>query len=150
MRWFIGFIFCILHTSIHASQALLPFQARYTVFYRSIELGQAHYELTKIKPNHFIIDFNSHLSFLWLWNKRNINCYFYNSKNKLNDIKFIHKREGTGREFLEETLFNYRTKKIATEYKNKKVSLNFSPEIQDPLLSQLQMRIDLFRFPRGC
>jgi hypothetical protein len=122
---------------------LTPHKAQYRVFYGSIELGLASYELPRHDTGLNRYEFNSDVSLLMISDKRRIASEFMVDGNRLLPYRYIHERSGTGSDYSEHTSFFKSQDNIFTIYKNEKADLAYDGAIFDPLMVQLQFRLDL-------
>ncbi|WP_394129879.1 DUF3108 domain-containing protein [Shewanella maritima] len=122
---------------------LTPHTATYNVFYGSFELGKAHYELPATDSNYYTYHFNSEVGLLMLSDKRNIRSEFLLENNKLIPFRYLHKRSGTGSDYEEQTAFTKAQNFIHTIYKLDALKLPYEEDVFDPLMVQLQFRMDL-------
>lgn len=122
---------------------LTPQTAEYQVNYGDIELGKAKYNLPKMTNGVFTYRFESDLSLLLLTDVRRISSEFTLNGNQLSPIRYHHLREGVGPNYLEQTAFTKDQGVIQTHYKDKKAQFAFEGDIFDPLMVQLQFRLDI-------
>jgi len=131
----------------HLAQAnitpLTPQTAEYQVNYGSIELGKAQYELLPKQGNIYQYRFDSDVSLLVLWDKRHIISEFTDENGHLQPIRYTHDREGTGSDYQDQTVFLKNKQEIFSRYKDKKIKLPYKETIYDPLVAQLQFRLDM-------
>ncbi|GLS84496.1 DUF3108 domain-containing protein [Paraferrimonas haliotis] len=121
-----------------------PFTAEYKVYYGNIELGGARYQLEKTSSEQFQYKFDSSLSFLVLSDKRKMSSEFSRDQQQLQPIRFMHDRKGTGSDFNEQTAFLKGAQLIHSRYKGEKAKFDYDRPIFDPLMVQLQLRLDLY------
>ena len=130
-----------------AQSPLTPQTAEYQVNYGSIELGTAKYNLSPVnEAGIYQYHFNSNLSLLLLSDERNITSEFKldeNNNNQLLPLRYKQDRKGTGSDYMEQTAFARQQGKIYTRYKNQRNDFDYGKEIFDPLVIQLQLRLDL-------
>ncbi|WP_227006659.1 DUF3108 domain-containing protein [Shewanella donghaensis] len=126
---------------------LIPHSAEYRVFYGSIELGKARFQLPKSDNGYYNYRFDSDVSLLMLSDVRNINSEFQLEDGELKPIRYMSKRSGTGSDYTEQTVFAPGQDVIHTIYKDEREKLPFANDIFDPLVSQLQFRMDLYHNP---
>jgi hypothetical protein len=122
---------------------LTPHSAQYRVFYGSIELGLAKYSLPAHKTGLYRYEFDSEVSLLMLSDTRHIKSEFMVNKQGLSPYRYTHERGGTGSDYSEHTSFFKNQNNIFTIYKNEKADLAYEGPIFDPLMVQLQFRLDL-------
>jgi hypothetical protein len=122
---------------------LTPHKAQYRVFYGSIELGLANYELPRHDTGLYRYEFNSNVSLLMISDLRRIKSEFMVDNNRLLPYRYTHERSGTGSDYSEHTSFFKSQHNIFTIYKNEKADLAYEGAIFDPLMVQLQFRLDL-------
>ncbi|WP_299494588.1 DUF3108 domain-containing protein [uncultured Shewanella sp.] len=122
---------------------LTPQTAEYQVYYGSIELGQARYQLSPKQGSIYQYRFDSDVSLLVLWDKRHILSEFTVEDDNLIPIRYTHDRKGTGSDYQDQTVFLKDKQEIFSRYKDKKVKLPYKELIYDPLMAQLQFRLDI-------
>jgi hypothetical protein len=122
---------------------LTPHKAQYRVFYGSIELGLANYELPRHDTGLYRYEFDSNVSLLMISDQRRIKSEFMVDGNRLQPYRYTHERSGTGSDYSEHTSFFKSQHNIFTIYKNEKTDLAYEGAIFDPLMVQLQFRLDL-------
>jgi hypothetical protein len=122
---------------------LTPHKAQYRVFYGSIELGLANYELPRHETGLYRYEFHSNVSLLMISDQRRIKSEFMVDANHLQPYRYTHERSGTGSDYSEHTSFFKSQHNIFTIYKNEKADLAYDGAIFDPLMVQLQFRLDL-------
>ncbi|MDO6620210.1 MULTISPECIES: DUF3108 domain-containing protein [unclassified Shewanella] len=128
-------------------KALTPHSAEYRVFYGSIELGKARYQLPESDNGYYNYRFDSDISLLMLSDVRNLNSEFKLEDGKVKPIRYMSKRSGTGSDYTEQTAFAAGQGVIHTIYKDEREKLPFAEDIYDPLVSQLIFRMDMYRQP---
>ncbi len=122
---------------------LTPQTAEYQVYYGSIELGKARYQLSPKQGDIYQYRFDSDVSLLVLWDKRHILSEFTAKNGHLLPIRYTHDREGTGSDYQDQTVFLSDKQEIFSRYKDKKTKLPYKEPIYDPLMAQLQFRLDI-------
>ncbi|MCL1125490.1 DUF3108 domain-containing protein [Shewanella surugensis] len=122
---------------------LTPQTAEYQVNYGSIELGKARYQLLPKQGDIYQYRFDSDVSLLVLWDKRHIVSEFTLQDGNLAPIRYTHDRTGTGSDYQDQTVFLKDKQEIFSRYKDKKIKLPYKERIYDPLVAQLQIRLDL-------
>ncbi|MBB1270434.1 DUF3108 domain-containing protein [Shewanella sp. SR44-3] len=122
---------------------LTPHKAQYRVFYGSIELGLANYVLPRHDTGLYRYEFTSNVSLLMLSDLRRVKSEFMVDGDKLLPYRYTHERSGTGSDYSEHTSFFKSQHNIFTIYKNEKADLAYEGTIFDPLMVQLQFRLDL-------
>ncbi|GLP96186.1 DUF3108 domain-containing protein [Paraferrimonas sedimenticola] len=125
------------------AQPLTPHEAEYKVYYGNIELGGARYQLNQVDPTHFQYRFDSSLSLLVLSDKRQITSEFELEGDQLYPIRFMHDRKGTGSDFTEQTAYLKDRGVIHSRYKGERAKIDYDKRLFDPLMVQLQLRMDL-------
>ena len=142
----------LLATSLAAPQAwsqtpLTPHTAEYKVFYGDIELGKGRYRLeAPTDTGIYNYYFDSALSLLVLSDVRHLHSEFTQDTTqpqKLLPIRYMHEREGTGPNFREQTAFAREQGNVYTRYKDEKGKYEYSDTLFDPLMVQLQFRLDI-------
>ncbi|GGI86746.1 DUF3108 domain-containing protein [Shewanella gelidii] len=123
--------------------ATTPFTAEYNVDYGSIGLGKAKYDFPAPEGNTYTFKFKSSLSFLLLSDKRKVVSEFTIEDNKLTPFRFLHHRKGTGPDYREQAAFIRSENIVHTRYKDEKAKIEYDNDLLDPLMTQLQIRIDL-------
>lgn len=122
--------------------AITPQTATYEVDYGSINLGEATYKLTR-DGNHFTYTLDSKLSLLILSDDRQLKSEFTLDGDYLKPQRFTQNRQGTGRDFSEQTAFATAQGKVYTRYKDERGEYDYSLNLFDPLMAQLQFRLDM-------
>ncbi len=122
---------------------LTPHTAEYQVNYGSIELGKARFQLPKAEGNLYHYRFDSDISLLVLSDRRNVHSDFIHEKNQLIPMRYIHNRKGTGSNFQEQAAFARKQKVIYSRYKDERIKLDYTDTLYDPLMVQLQFRLDI-------
>ena len=126
---------------------LAPHNAEYNVYYGSIHLGKARYQLPASDNGFYHYRFDSDVSLLMLSDVRNISSEFQLVDGKLKPIRYMSKRTGTGSDFNEQTVFAAGQGVIHTIYKDEREKIDFADDILDPLMVQLQFRMDMYNRP---
>ncbi|WP_228768452.1 DUF3108 domain-containing protein [Shewanella sp. TC10] len=126
---------------------LIPHNAEYKVFYGSIELGKARYQLPVSNNGYYNYRFDSDVSLLMLSDVRNIKSEFQLVDGKLKPIRYLSERSGTGSDYSEQTAFAASQGVIHTIYKDEREKLDYEENIFDPLMVQLQFRMDMYTNP---
>ncbi|MCL1104310.1 DUF3108 domain-containing protein [Shewanella algicola] len=122
---------------------LTAHKANYKVFYGSIELGEAIYSLPATDTGYYTYHFDSNVSLLLLSDKRQLTSEFTLENGKLVPFRYVHERSGTGSDYTEQTAFAKAQEFIHTIYKQKALKLPYQERVFDPLMVQLQFRMDL-------
>lgn len=138
--------FSALSNEVNTGSPLHPQTAEYQVNFGSIELGKAKFILQPATENRsYQYIFDSNISLLMLSDIRHITSEFTIDSNnhQLLPIRYIQKREGTGKDYTEQTAFARDQGKIYTRYKDERGSFKYTSNIYDPLMVQLQLRLDL-------
>ncbi|WP_229785822.1 DUF3108 domain-containing protein [Shewanella litoralis] len=117
--------------------------AKYTVYYGSIELGEANYRLPATDSGYYVYEFDSDVSLLMLSDERHLKSEFTLENGKLVPFRYTHERTGTGSDYTEQTAFAKAQAFIHTIYKQEALKLPYEENIFDPLMVQLQFRMDL-------
>lgn len=140
------FVSLALTHSVFAMAAptpLTPQTAEYQVNYGDIELGKAKYQLPPIEDGVYKYRFDSDLSLLLLTDVRHVLSEFGQEGNQLLPMRYLHERKGVGPNFVEQTAFAKAQGMIHTRYKDEKGKFPFEGDIFDPLMVQLQFRLDI-------
>ncbi|AZG75181.1 DUF3108 domain-containing protein [Shewanella livingstonensis] len=122
---------------------LTAHSAQYKVFYGSIELGVANYRLPATDSGFYSYHFDSDVSLLMLSDQRHLTSEFTLENGKLVPFRYIQERTGTGSDYTEQTAFAKAQKFIHTIYKQEALKLPYQEKVFDPLMVQLQFRMDL-------
>ncbi len=122
---------------------LTPHTAEYLVDYGSINLGKARYQLPAPEGNVYNYRFDSDLSLLLLTDKRTITSSFTLDGTQLIPMRYSHDRTGFGSDYQEQAAFIIDQKVVHTRYKDKRAKLPYTDGLGDPLMSQLQFRMDI-------
>ncbi|QYJ77464.1 DUF3108 domain-containing protein [Shewanella acanthi] len=137
---------CALGQSTIAQAApspLTPQTAEYQVNFGDVELGKAKYQLPKMEDGIYKYSFDSDLSLLLLTDVRHVVSEFAQEGERLIPMRYLHKREGVGPNFTEQTAFAQDQGMIFTRYKDEKGKFPFNGDVFDPLMVQLQFRLDI-------
>lgn len=133
-------------TDIEQAAILSPLTAhtaQYNVFYGSIELGVANYRLPATDSGFYSYHFDSDVSLFVLSDQRHLTSEFTLENGKLVPFRYIQQRTGTGRDYTEQTAFAKTQQFIHTIYKEDALKLPYEDIVFDPLMVQLQFRMDL-------
>jgi hypothetical protein len=126
-----------------APSPLTPHTAEYQVNYGSIELGKARYQLPVAKGNVYQYRFDSDVSLLVLSDRRNVRSDFISDGEQLTPMRYTHDRNGTGPSFQEQAAFATEQEVVHSRYKDERTKLPYTDTLYDPLMVQLQFRLDL-------
>ncbi|BAJ02350.1 DUF3108 domain-containing protein [Shewanella violacea] len=132
--------------SLYAAAApspLTPQTAEYQVYYGSIELGKARFQLPKAEGNIYHYRFDSDVSLLVLSDRRNVRSDFIREGNQLTPMRYTHNRKGTGPNFQEQAAFAKAQAVVYSSYKDERSKLDYTHTLYDPLMVQLQFRLDI-------
>ncbi|MBW3530139.1 DUF3108 domain-containing protein [Shewanella sp. NKUCC06_TVS] len=138
--------FTVLTQSMFAMAAptpLTPQTAEYQVNYGDIELGKAKYTLPNAEDGVFKYRFDSDLSLLLLTDVRHILSEFTQNDSQLSPLRYLQQRQGVGPNYTEQTAFAKAQGFIHTRYKDEKGKFPYDDKIFDPLMVQLQFRLDM-------
>ncbi|WOT06988.1 DUF3108 domain-containing protein [Shewanella youngdeokensis] len=138
--------FSMLFTShVIAADAspLTPHTAEYQVNFGSIELGRARYILSQTDDNAFQYRFDSDVSLLLLSDQRHIRSEFSRKDNTLIPMRYSVERTGTGPNFEEQAAFAKAQNVVHSRYKGQRAKFPYDTELFDPLMVQLQFRLDV-------
>ncbi len=122
---------------------MTPHTAEYKVHYGSIALGQARYQLPAPQDNYHTYKFDSDLHLLVLSDKRHVKSEFTRDGNTLIPLRYMHDRKGTGSDYREQAAFAKGQSAVHSRYKGEKIKLPYDTALFDPLMAQLQVRLDL-------
>ena len=142
-RTFIALAGISMTMSAYAHTPLTPHTAEYQVNYGDIELGKARYQLPPSDNGVFNYRFDSALSLLLLSDIRHITSVFTQEGAELQPMRYLQEREGTGPDFREQSAFVKDQGVVHTRYKDEKGKLPYEGKLFDPLMVQLQFRLDL-------
>ncbi|ABZ76457.1 conserved hypothetical protein [Shewanella halifaxensis HAW-EB4] len=132
------------HVILADTTALTPHTAEYQVYYGSIELGRARYILDAPQGNFFQYRFDSDIGLLMLSDKRHIRSEFtLEDNNQLVPMRYSVERTGTGPSFREQAAFAKGQNVIHSRYKDERAKFPYDSELFDPLMVQLQFRLDM-------
>ncbi len=138
--------FSLLLQSLNVSaieHPLTPQTAEYLVDYGSINLGKARYQLSPPEGNIYNYRFDSDLSLLLLTDKRNITSSFTFDGSRIIPMRYTQDRKGVGPNYQEQVAFVVDQKIVHSRYKDERTKLSYTDELYDPLMAQLQFRIDI-------
>ena len=134
----------LVSLSVAASPTpLTPHTAEYQVNYGSIELGKARFQLPQAEGNLYHYRFDSAVSLLVLSDRRNVRSDFTLDNNQLSPMRYTHNRKGTGPSFQEQAAFAREQEVVHSRYKDERSKLDYIDTLYDPLMVQLQFRLDL-------
>ncbi|UJF20910.1 DUF3108 domain-containing protein [Shewanella sp. OMA3-2] len=122
---------------------LTPHTAQYKAYYGSIELGDAKYTLPATDSGYYNYLFESEVGLLMLSDERKLQSDFTLENGKLTPFRYVHERTGTGSDYTEQTAFAKSQNFIHTIYKQQALKLDYQELIFDPLMVQLQFRMDV-------
>jgi hypothetical protein len=134
-----------LFTSPLFAAEIQEFTADYEIYYGDIRLGKANYRFSHTKDNYYRFDFASDLGFLIFWDERIVSCELVYEDQHLLPSYYRHDRKGTGRDYLEEIVFDRSENLIRTTYRKESKELGYEKDIIDGLTMQLQLQLDLKR-----
>ncbi|WP_110458949.1 DUF3108 domain-containing protein [Shewanella algidipiscicola] len=139
-------IFSLLAFSMIASAAqhpLTPHSAEYQVNYGSIELGKARYQLPPPHNNLYQYRFDSDVSLLMLTDKRVVQSTFTLDGERLVPMRYTHERSGTGPHYQEQSAYATDQNIVHSRYKEERTKFPYNGNLFDPLMVQLQFRLDM-------
>jgi len=143
------FAYVLLAVALYAPSVIAAeiqeFSAEYEIYYGNIHLGKANFHLSHSKENGYRLDFTSHLSFLIFWDKRVASSEFVHEDQRLFPSYYRHDRKGTGRDYLEELVFDRPNSRILATYQKENKVIDYEQDIIDGLTMQLQFMLDLQR-----
>ncbi|NRD73912.1 DUF3108 domain-containing protein [Shewanella sp. VB17] len=137
---------CLLNSSFAITAELSPLtpqRAEYQVNYGNIELGKARYQLPIAEGNVYQYRFDSDVSLLMLSDRRNIRSDFTLKGDQLTPMRYTHNRQGTGPEYQEQAAFAKSQSVVHSRYKDERAQLPYTNLLYDPLMVQLQFRLDM-------
>ena len=138
--------FCTLALSAQADESpLTPHTAEYQVNYGSIELGKARYQLPAPQDNLYQYRFDSDVSLLMLWDKRTVISTFSEEGGQLVPMRYIHNRSGTGSDYQEQSAYVLDQQLVHSRYKDERAKFPYTQDLFDPLMVQLQFRLDIMK-----
>ncbi|WP_244622996.1 DUF3108 domain-containing protein [Shewanella salipaludis] len=117
--------------------------AEYNVYYGSIELGKARYQLPASDDGLYVYRFDSALSLLLLTDVRHAHSEFTREGEQLIPLRYMHERSGTGPDYNEQSAFAKGQAVVHTRYKDERGKLPYDGLLFDPLMLQLQLRLDI-------
>jgi hypothetical protein len=121
------------------------FSADYEIYYGDIHLGKANYRFSHSKENTYRFDFASDLSFLIFWDERKVSSELVYEDQRLRPGYYRHDRKGTGRDYLEELVFDRANSRIRATFGEESKEIDYEKDIIDGLTMQLQLSLDLQR-----
>lgn len=131
-------------STLAETTALTPHTAEYQVYYGSIELGRARYILDAPQGNFFRYRFDSDVGLLMLSDRRHIRSDFtLEADNQLAPMRYSVERTGTGPSFREQAAFAKGQNVVHSRYKEERAQFPYDSELFDPLMVQLQFRLDM-------
>ncbi|MFV7770445.1 DUF3108 domain-containing protein [Shewanella marisflavi] len=134
------------HANANANEhPLTPHTAEYQVNYGSIELGKARYQLPAPEDNLYQYRFDSDISLLVLWDKRTVISTFKKQGEQLMPMRYTHSRSGTGSDYQEQAAYVLDQQLVHSHYKDERAKFPYTPDLYDPLMAQLQFRLDIMQ-----
>ncbi|MCG9736804.1 DUF3108 domain-containing protein [Shewanella insulae] len=124
---------------------LTPHTAEYQVNYGSIELGKARYQLPAPQGNLYQYRFDSDVSLLMLWDKRTVTSTFSREGEQLIPMRYNHNRSGTGSDYQEQSAYVLDQELVHSRYKDERAKFPYTTDLFDPLMVQLQFRLDIMK-----
>lgn len=138
--------FCAIALSAQADESpLTPHTAEYQVNYGNIELGKARYQLPAPQDNLYQYRFDSDVSLLMLWDKRTVISTFSEEGGQLVPMRYIHNRSGTGSDYQEQSAYVLDQQLVHSRYKDERAKFPYTQDLFDPLMVQLQFRLDIMK-----
>lgn len=122
---------------------LTPHDAEYQVNYGSIELGKARYQLPPPHNNLYQYRFDSDVSLLMLSDKRTVQSTFTLDGERLVPMRYTHDRSGTGPHYQEQSAYVIDQNIVHSRYKEERAKFTYNSNLFDPLMVQLQFRLDM-------
>jgi hypothetical protein len=138
-------IVIVLYAQSLFAAEIQEFSADYAIYYGDIHLGKANYRFSHSKENYYRFDFASDLRFLIFWDERIVSSDLVYEDQHLLPSYYRHDRKGTGRDYLEEIVFDRSNKRIRATYRKESKELDYEIDIIDGLTMQLQLMLDLQR-----
>ncbi len=135
----------VLYAQSPFAAEIQEFSADYAIYYGDIHLGKANYRFSHSKENYYRFDFTSDLSFLIFWDERIVSSELVYEDQHLLPSYYRHDRKGTGRDYLEEIVFDRSNNRIRATYGKESKELDYEKDIIDGLTMQLQLMLDLQR-----
>lgn len=133
-----------LSLPLYAAQTpLTPHIAEYQVNYGSIELGKARFQLPEIEGNQVQYRFDSNVSLLMLSDRRTVKSSFTIKGDQLTPMRYTHDRTGTGSSYQEQSAYVIDQKLVHSRYKDERAKFPYTEDLYDPLMAQLQFRLDM-------
>jgi hypothetical protein len=129
--------------TLAANNPLTPQTAVYQVNYGSIELGKARYQLPAPEGDLYRYRFDSDVSLLMLSDRRAVESTFTLNGNRLTPMRYKHERSGTGPSYQEQSAYVLDQKLVHSRYKEERAKFPYSEDLFDPLMVQLQFRLDI-------
>jgi hypothetical protein len=142
MSIFVLLLIALLTQPLFAAE-IQEFTADYEIFYGDIQLGKANYRFSHTKDNQYRFDFASDLSFLIFWDERIVSTDLVYEDRHLLPSYYRHDRKGTGRDYLEEIVFDRSDQVIRTSFRKEIREIDYEKDIIDGLTMQLQLQLDL-------
>ena len=124
------------------ANALVPYQASYTLFRKGNELGKGQRKLEKTEDGYHLSS-SSNIKWMFLSDTRKENSAFTIKDGIFTPDNYHYIRTGTGRDREEHITFEKEA--IKSIYKNNKESFKPIQHTFDPLLYQLALRRDLIK-----
>ena len=144
MSIFILFLIALFTQPLYAAE-IQEFSADYEIYFGDIHLGKANYRFSHSKDNYYRFDFASDLSFLIFWDERIVSSDLVYEDQHLLPSYYRHDRKGTGRDYLEEIVFDRPDNRIRATFGKESKELDYEKDIIDGLTMQLQLMLDLQR-----
>lgn len=136
----IGILFLLPITNL-AAQSLESYKAHYKVYRKGSELGDGFRQLEQLDQDKYRLESGSNISWLFLSDSRKEFSEFTFDEGNITPLNYNYERTGTGRDGRQNLTFSGQD--VEGLYKGKKFTAQFEGQAFDPLLYQLQMRLEL-------
>ena len=134
-------ILLLLPLTALASQTLDNYQAHYKVYRKGSELGDGFRQLEQLEGNRYRLQNASNIKWLFLSDSRKEHSEFLFRESTITPINYDYERTGTGRDSKQ--ALNFKDGAVSGTYKGKSFTETVDGQVFDPLLYQLQMRLEL-------
>ncbi|WP_232824711.1 DUF3108 domain-containing protein [Algibacillus agarilyticus] len=133
----------IINLDNSAPTALTPFNAKYVVTRGRLTLGNIKRQLTQLDDEKFVFSYMSDLSFLILSDRRKESAEILIKDNKVQPLRYLFRREGTGTDTETTIKFDHVNNKVIDVDLSREIECSTDFHWFDQISYQLQMKIDL-------
>ena len=131
-----------LSLSAFAAQ-LKDFDAEYAIYYGDFKLGEGEYHLRRKPSGLYAFSFHSEMQFLIFSDRREVSSELNIINGQAVPNHYQHKREGTGKDYLDEIIFDVESGIIKSSARDDFQEFDYDAQVKDALTAQLQLFLDL-------